>query len=118
MKKLPLTIRLTREAENKELKKFERRYRAVEFKNVDKKLPKYIEKALVKIGSEVETVTLSDCSHKHKILEVLNCFPKVEKVVIEAEEYDRYTKPKVQLNASVVKNLKTLEINKVASVSE
>ena len=84
-----------------------------------KKLPLTIQftRRVYKIGSEVEAVAFSDCSHEHKILEVLNCFPKVNNVVIEAVEYDLSAKPKAQLDSNVVKNLKTLKIERVASVS-
>jgi hypothetical protein len=54
--------------------------------------------------------------YKEKLLEVLNCFPKVKNVVIKAEKYKETEKAKVQLNSNVLGGLQTLNISFVGSV--
>jgi hypothetical protein len=118
MNKLPLTISSSREDEFKEIQNFERRYRVIEFKEISEELPENMIDALNKIGPNVETVTFSDCSYDQKLLEVLNCFTKVENIVIKVEKVDRSLKPKVQIDPNIIRNIKTLRIDRVVSVSE
>lgn len=95
---------------------FKRRYRTINLKNIQGKLPKAIDSALMQLGTEVKTLNITNCSFKHKLLEVSRCFPRTENIVIKSSVEDVLVKPEVQVDPAMVQNLKTLKIYGVSSV--
>lgn len=117
MEQLPLTVSLSHGSENREMLKFQRRYHIVEFRDIGKKLPKYIDNALMNIGSDVKTLYITSCSLQHKLLEVSRCFPRTENLVIDSRMWEFTKKPEQKLDATMAGSLKKLTINNVSRVS-
>lgn len=125
MKKLPLAVNPSRGSKNKEMLKFSRRYQVIELKEVVKKLPKYIETALMKLGSDVKTMNIIECNFDRNFLEVLRSFPKVEIIDIKALNFNAILRflgmldeLELQADPSMFCSLKKLKISGDSSVSQ
>jgi F-box-like len=119
MKKLPLTINLSRGADNKEIYKSNRHYQVVEFRDIKKKIPKYLIETIKTIGMNVKSVNYKNCDFNRKgnLMEASKSFPKVENIEVESERFDTRPENIVKVEAQHFPNLKTLKVKRVSCVS-